>query len=131
MSRDKVLVGHQELGRFIRDVLVANGARPSDAAVVAEGLVWANLRGGDGHGVSRLPNYVNFLKRGEIDPKVQPKLVHDRAATFVIDVGHGFGPVAVMQGATSEAVQAIEFLEKDGMHSDSPSVMMHACEITV
>jgi ureidoglycolate dehydrogenase (NAD+) len=99
MSRDKILVSQEELGRFIRDVLVANGARASDAAVVAEGLVWANLRGGDGHGVSRLPNYVTYLKRGEIDPKMQPKLVHDRGATLVIDAGHGFGPVAVMQVA--------------------------------
>jgi LDH2 family malate/lactate/ureidoglycolate dehydrogenase len=99
VSGNRVLVGHDELGRFIRDVLMANGARGSDAAIVAEGLVWANLRGGAGHGVSRLPNYVNIMKRGEIDPKAQPKLTHDRAATFVIDVGHGFGPVAVMQAA--------------------------------
>ncbi len=99
MSGNRVLVGHEELGRFIREVLMADGARDSDAAIVAEGLVWANLRGGDGHGVSRLPNYVAIMKRGEIDPKAQPKLTHDRGATFVIDAGHGFGPVAVMQAA--------------------------------
>ncbi len=99
MSDHRALVGHDDLGRFIREVLMANGARESDAAVVAEGLVWANLRGGDGHGVSRLPNYVAIMKRGEIDPKARPKLTHDRAATFVIDAGHGFGPVAVMQAA--------------------------------
>ena len=96
---DRVLVGHAELGRFIRDVLVAHGAREQDAAVVAEGLVWANLRGGDGHGVSRLPRYVKLLANGEIDTKVQPRLVHDRGASFVLDCGHGFGPVAVMQAA--------------------------------
>ena len=96
---ERIVVGHDELARFIREVLMANGARESDAAIVAEGLVWANLRGGDGHGVSRLPNYLNIMKRGEIDPKAQPKLTHDRAATFVIDCGHGFGPVAVMQAA--------------------------------
>ena len=70
MSATKSLVGHDELGRFIRDVLVAHGAREQDAAIVAEGLVWANLRGGDGHGVSRLPRYVKFIARGEIDTKV-------------------------------------------------------------
>ena len=31
--------------------------------------------------------------------KVEPRLTHDRAATFVLDCGHGFGPVAVMQAA--------------------------------
>jgi LDH2 family malate/lactate/ureidoglycolate dehydrogenase len=58
MSSGKILVGPDELGRFIRDVLMAKGARQRDAAAVAEGLVWANLRGGDGHGVSRLPRYL-------------------------------------------------------------------------
>ena len=67
MNAARVLVGHDELGRFIRDVLVANGARAEDAAVVAEGLVWANLRGGDGHGVSRLPRYLKLIDDGEIE----------------------------------------------------------------
>ena len=99
MSAGRILVGHDELGRFIRGVLVAHGARDDDAAVVAEGLVWANLRGSDGHGVSRLPRYVKLLDNGEIDTKAQPRLTHDHAATFVLDCGHGFGPVAVMQAA--------------------------------
>ena len=61
MSSQKILVGADELGRFIRDVLMAKGARQRDAAAVAEGLVWANLRGGDGHGVSRLPRYLKLI----------------------------------------------------------------------
>jgi ureidoglycolate dehydrogenase (NAD+) len=85
--------------RFIRDVLVADGASDKDATTVAEGLVWANLRGVDGHGVSRLPRYVMLIKRGDIDPKAQPRLIHDRAATFMFDSGHGFGPVVAMQAA--------------------------------
>jgi ureidoglycolate dehydrogenase (NAD+) len=108
---ERIVVGDGELARFIREVLVANGAREGDAAIVAEGLVWANLRGGDGHGVSRLPNYLNIMKRGEIDPKAQPKLTHDRAATFVIDCGHGFGPVAAMQAAAL----AVERAKKVGV----------------
>jgi ureidoglycolate dehydrogenase (NAD+) len=99
VSRSNIVVGHEELGRFIREVLTANGASEQNAASVAEGLVWANLRGGDGHGVSRLPRYLKFIASGEIDPKAQPKLIHDRAATFVLDSGHGFGPVAAMQAA--------------------------------
>jgi ureidoglycolate dehydrogenase (NAD+) len=97
VSRSSIVIGHGELGRFIRDALVAHGASGTDATTVADGLVWANLRGGDGHGVSRLPLYLKIIARGEIDPKAQPKLTHDRAATFVIDGGHGFGPVAMMQ----------------------------------
>jgi len=99
MSSKGIAVGHEELGCFIREVLVATGAREKDARIVADGLVWANLRGGDGHGVSRLPRYLDIIAAGEISRDAVPKLTHDRGATFVLDCGHGFGPVAVMQAA--------------------------------
>ena len=99
MSNDRILVAHQELGRFIRDVLKSYGASDEYAGTVADGLVWANLRGVDGHGVSRLPRYLKIIERGEIDPKMQPRLILDRPATFILDSGHGFGPVAAMQAA--------------------------------
>ncbi|MGA2943119.1 MAG: Ldh family oxidoreductase, partial [Xanthobacteraceae bacterium] len=99
MSTTGIAVGHEELGRYIREVLVAVGAREKDAGIVADGLVWANLRGGDGHGVSRLPRYLDIIAAGEITRDAVPKLTHDRGATFVLDCRHGFGPVAVMQAA--------------------------------
>lgn len=99
MSENKFVITHQELGRYIREVLQTYGASAAYATTVADGLVWANLRGVDGHGVSRLPRYLEIIKRGEIDPKKAPKLVHDRPATFILDSGHGFGPVAAMQAA--------------------------------
>jgi ureidoglycolate dehydrogenase (NAD+) len=98
-DRAAFLVTHEDLHRFICDVLVALGARDNEAGVVADGLVWANLRGGDGHGVSRLPRYIGIIERGEIDLKAEPRLVHDRPASFLLDSGHGFGPVAVMRAA--------------------------------
>ena len=73
---------------------------------VADGLVWANLRGVDGHGVSRLPSYLKMIERGGIDVSAQPRLLQDRAATFVLDGGHGFGPVAMMQAAAIAAERA-------------------------
>ena len=109
MSGNKV--SHDELLRFIRDLLVALGASDNDATTVAQGLVWANLRGVDGHGVSRLPRYLKLIGSGEIDPKAQPRLIHDRAATFVLDGGHGFGPVAAMAGAAL----AVERAKKVGV----------------
>lgn len=97
MSRGGIIVGHEELLRFVGDALKAKGAGAADAATVAEVLVWANLRGVDGHGVSRLPFYLKMVERGEINAKARPRLLDDRAATFVLDGDHGFGPVAMMQ----------------------------------
>jgi ureidoglycolate dehydrogenase (NAD+) len=111
MSTGAQRVDHEELGRFIRELLVKQGASEQDAAVVAAGLVWANLRGSDGHGVSRLPRYLKLLASGEIDAKAQPRLLHDRAATFMIDGGHGFGPVAVM----AAAARAVERARQTGV----------------
>jgi ureidoglycolate dehydrogenase (NAD+) len=106
MNREKIIVGHQELKRFIHDVLVVAGTSDSDANTVADGLVWANLRGVDGHGISRLPRYLKYIESGEIDVKAQPRLVHDRAATFVMDGHHGFGPVAAMQASALAVARA-------------------------
>jgi ureidoglycolate dehydrogenase (NAD+) len=106
MSRDRFVVGHQDLKRFIADLLRANGARAGDADEVADGLVWANLRGIDGHGVSRLPRYLMLMGRGEIDVAAQPRLLRDRAATFILDGAHGFGPVACMQAAALAVARA-------------------------
>jgi ureidoglycolate dehydrogenase (NAD+) len=111
VSGKKIAVSHEELGRFIRELLMTHGASASDAGIVAEGLVWSNLRGGDGHGVSRLPRYLKMLEKGEIDVKAQPQLVHDRPATFVLEAAHGFGPVAAMQGAAI----AVERAKKIGV----------------
>ena len=100
MSQGSIVVGHEALGRFIRDVLAVAGARAEDAAIVAEGLVWANLRGVDGHGVSRLLSYLKMIARGDINVMAKPQLTHDRAATFVLDGSFGFGPPAMMQAIT-------------------------------
>src|SRR5215475_5240593 len=84
----KILVAADDLSGFICAALERKGARPEDAAVVADGLVWANLRGVDGHGVSRLPFYLRMIERGQIDVAAKPKLAQDGAATFVLDTTH-------------------------------------------
>ena len=47
-----------ELREFTKGVFVAAGLPSEDAALEAEVLVWANLRGVDSHGVLRIPWYV-------------------------------------------------------------------------
>jgi ureidoglycolate dehydrogenase (NAD+) len=106
VSQSKIIVGHEGLSRFIRDALEGKGARAEDAAIVADGLVWANLRGVDGHGVSRLPFYLRMIERGDINVAAKPSLAQDRIATFVLDSGRGFGPVAMMQAIALAAERA-------------------------
>ena len=46
--------------------LVAVGAHPDDAALVADSLTDGNLTGHDSHGVIRLPIYVEAGRSGQV-----------------------------------------------------------------
>jgi ureidoglycolate dehydrogenase (NAD+) len=96
---------HQDgLARFIAAILRAKGMGGEDAATVAEVLVWANLRGTDSHGVVRLPTYLQFIDRGELDPRAEPRPRPIGPCAFILDCARAAGPVAMMQ-ATRLAVE--------------------------
>ncbi len=50
------------------DVLAASGMPQGEARIAADVLVRTSLRGVDTHGISRLPNYAESLKKGSINP---------------------------------------------------------------
>jgi LDH2 family malate/lactate/ureidoglycolate dehydrogenase len=66
---------------------------PGDAALLADSLVAADLRGIHSHGLLRVPEYVEKLLRGGVDPKGRPFVVSDRAAALVIDGGNSMGQI--------------------------------------
>ncbi len=49
------------LRRFVAAALTAHGLPPEDAAVVSDLMIEADLLGGDGHGIFRLPRYLARL----------------------------------------------------------------------
>ena len=61
----KVLVRADDLRTLVAGVFRARGTREAEAAAVADALVWANLRGIDSHGVSRVPRYLELFDKGE------------------------------------------------------------------
>ena len=68
MVTDEVRVEAAALEAFTRDVFIRVGMPSEDAAVEAEVLVWANLRGVDSHGVLRIPSYVEMVDKGDMNP---------------------------------------------------------------
>ena len=84
-----------ELARFIVDVFHALGMNEADAATAADVLVWANLRGVDTHGVMRLPTYVDWIRKGTIDPTARPEVKPLLDATFMIESRRSAGAVAM------------------------------------
>jgi ureidoglycolate dehydrogenase (NAD+) len=97
VSKVPVFVSHGELARFIVAAFVAKGMAADHADIIADALVWANLRGGDSHGVVRLPRYIELIDRREMDPAARPDFVLDGPLRFVLDGMRCAGPIAMMR----------------------------------
>src|SRR6266700_7863418 len=99
----KVLVRAEDLRALVSGIFAARGASAADAGAVAGALVWANLRGVDSHGVSRVPRYLELFDKGESDPGAVPTVERPRAAVAIVDAHAAPGPVAMIR-AVDEAV---------------------------
>ena len=110
-SEKDVLISHDDLLRFVARIFHASGMGERDAAQVAEVLVWADARGVESHGVSRVPRYLEFIKRGDLDPTARPIVERRTTASFVLRAAHAAGPVAMMQAIA----QATEMARSTGI----------------
>jgi LDH2 family malate/lactate/ureidoglycolate dehydrogenase len=100
-----VRVPHERLRKIVGDIFAAAGTPEADAKTVADALVWANLRGIDSHGVSRVPRYLELFESGESKPAAAMKVTTPRPGIVVIDADGAPGPVALSRGM-GEAVEA-------------------------
>jgi len=78
-------------------VLEEAGVLRDHARIVAECLVFADLRGIDSHGVVRLPTLVRRVKEGSIRANAVPRVIADFPGGVLIDAGGGFGHVAALE----------------------------------
>ena len=80
-----------------------------DAAIAADILLSADLRGVDSHGMIRLNSYYgDRIRKGMIDPRPAIKVVSETATTMLIDGANGLGhPVSyrAMEHAMAKAKQ--------------------------
>jgi L-2-hydroxycarboxylate dehydrogenase (NAD+) len=67
------------------------GTPPDIAADVAEILVASDVRGIASHGTARLPNYVDLIEAGVMDPAARPERVGGRPALMHWDGRNGWG----------------------------------------
>jgi LDH2 family malate/lactate/ureidoglycolate dehydrogenase len=80
-----------ELTRFAGNVLIAAGAPPRKAAIVAESLVASNLRGVDSHGAQLLPFYATRLLDGLMDPLADGRVISESGACLLFDGQNAIG----------------------------------------
>ena len=95
MDEVSICVDADALRNFTRDVLVRAKMPPDHAESVADILVWANLRGVDGHGVLRLPRYLHLIGLGLMNPRPKMRELRETPASIVIEADRALGPVAL------------------------------------
>ena len=78
---------------FTALVFATAGVSDDDARLVACGLVDANLRGVDTHGIARIPVYLERLNAGLVNPKARPRIVSESPTTVIVDGENGLGHV--------------------------------------
>jgi L-2-hydroxycarboxylate dehydrogenase (NAD+) len=97
------------LRTFVATVLEKVGVPAADAAIVADVLVAADVRGIESHGVARLERYyVNRIRAGQLDPKAELKTVRETPASILADAGNGLGHPAAhrtMERVIAKAAQ--------------------------
>lgn len=103
MSEDTVLIGKDALHAYARAILIADGVPPDIAESWVRVLLWANLRGVDSHGVSRIPRYLDLLGKGAVNRTPDMRVECRSGAIAVLEADRAPGPVA-MELAMREAI---------------------------
>lgn len=88
---DAPRVSEAALKRYCIDVLVRVGVPDTDARIVADNLVEADLRSVSSHGVVRFPIYVQRILDGGTNPRANVHVVRQTRTTAVVDGDNGLG----------------------------------------
>lgn len=94
MSSPLSLVSPDSLHRLAFDILLHNGVPPDRAEMVAYGLVLADLRGIDTHGINRLEGYITRVKAGVLKPSPPLDFKQVTPVMASLDATNTFGMVA-------------------------------------
>src|SRR5713101_5291820 len=97
-------VGITELKGFVTRALASAGIPPEDATQVAALMAEADARGGDAHGVFRLPQYVKQIQSGAVNARPNIRIVTERAGTVLVDGDNAIGHL-VMKRAAELAIE--------------------------
>lgn len=91
---------------LVRGIFERRGMNAAHAALTADVLVWADLRGMGSHGVMRVPQYVRFIGKGELNPRPALRRAQDGPAFVLLDADRAAGPIAMMEGMRAACEKA-------------------------
>lgn len=97
-------VQEQDLHALVVERLTEVGMAVPEAAIVADVLVFADLRGTHSHGVLRVEHYVNRIRQGGINMAPNLRVQAIKPAVGLIDAAGGMGHIAAKR-ATEAAIE--------------------------
>ena len=104
MNEGMVNVQASDLKELVIRRMVGAGTPADEAQIVADVLVFADLRGTKSHGVLRVEHYENRIRHGGINLAPELRVDAIRPAIAIIDAQGGMGHVAAKR-ATEEAIR--------------------------
>jgi LDH2 family malate/lactate/ureidoglycolate dehydrogenase len=91
----RVRIPADDLRTLATSILTAAGLTEEHAEIVAGAFIWANLRGVDSHGVSRLPRYLELFDKGEANAHPEIRTHRMRDALILVEADRAPGPLAL------------------------------------
>ena len=85
------IIQSKPLTTLVAGILAAVGTPQDIADVIAESLVDSSLKGVDSHGVLRVPQYLDQVKKGWIQPSAKPLVKKQTSNMSSVNGNHGFG----------------------------------------
>ena len=83
-------MGENEAWELVFDALQKHQTSTENAKEVADALICAEIDGQSGHGLSRVPSYIQQLSSGKVDGNAKPTIVGSNGAVIRIDAKNGF-----------------------------------------
>ena len=96
-----------QLVTIVTQIFERAGMAAADAALLADSLVFADLRGIHSHGVLRVPEYVEKLTVKGVNPRGKPQIVRQFGGCVVVDGDNSMGQIG-MHFAMNEVIRRAE-----------------------
>ena len=94
---ENTVVRANALRRFCAEAFERTGVPDEDAAIAADTLVEADLRGVHSHGTWWLKTYIQRLQQGGLNPRPNIQVIRETPAMALLDADRAMGQVAGVQ----------------------------------
>lgn len=89
----------EEARAFVKKAFLAAGTPEAKAAVMADTLLFASLRGVDSHGINRTKVYLKRIETGVVDKDAEPRVVRESASAALLDGCNTIGQYTAIKAA--------------------------------